>query len=123
MHRLHVLSMTTDSSGDYETYLDGATGKLWQIGFDIGTLSTPDIDVTLELTDVSATVLSVNGVSADTMYLPRHPVDTPAGASLPYLSEGSYVSAPHVCDGRRTKVVLSGAGDTKTGTLYLITVV
>lgn len=55
-------------------------GMLHAVAVRIGTSSTPDVDVTDQLTGTS--ILSVNGVAADTLYQPRVLVQDTDGADI-----------------------------------------
>lgn len=95
-------------------------GAIYGIKVEVGTLSTPDIDVTDD--DFSKTYLSVDGVAADTMYVPASAQQAAAGTALDVSDEsgvavGSY--GPAVCMGT-LKVAVTGGGDTKKGTVTIL---
>ena len=77
----------------------------------IGTLSTPDIDITDGVYGTS--LLSVNGVAANTLYRPGIQLQDDSGAGI----AGAYASPPIF---GTLKVVVTGAGNAKSGTIDLL---
>lgn len=105
-----VISIETDGSGDF-TWERRLVGVVEALAFDTGDLSTPDLTVTdgVFLTDI----LDVTAVAADTVYRPVGPVVDNDGVAIadvyqPYAVMGSL------------KVVISGGGASKTGTLKVL---
>lgn len=91
-------------------------GTIAAIEFQIGDLSTPDIDVTDET--YAQTFLSVNGVAADTTYYPNTFREAADGTSAALAGTGVKVGAPAVCMGE-LKVAITGGGDTKSGKVII----
>lgn len=81
------------------------------IDFELGDLSTPDIDITDEPT--GTVLLSVNGVAADTRYIPTILGTDDAGADV----VGAGMAFPVM---GAIQVEVTGGGDTKTGRLVIL---
>lgn len=118
MSRIKTIFLRTDSSGDY-TWERSFKGAIHALEFQIGDLSTPDIDVTDDT--YSVTFLSVNGVSSDTVYPIATAKVASTGSAIDALSTGDTVGVygPAICMGV-LKVVISGGGDTKRGRLVVL---
>lgn len=107
-----IVTLTTDASGDASTTISVRGAAVVRcIDFDIGDLSTPDIDITDE---PSGTVLlSADAVSASARYVPTILGTDNAGANV----AGAGMAFP-IMGG--LQVVIAGGGDTKTGTFTLL---
>jgi len=105
----------TAADGSY-TWERAFKGVVHAIEFKIGTLSTPDIDITDD--DYSFSLLSVNGVAADTVYLPSDFLQDNAGADVeaPATTKSA---TPAVVMGT-LKVAVTGGGDTKRGEVVIL---
>ena len=109
--RIYTISATTDGDGDYSTTLD-IYGEILGIWLDIGDLSTPDIDISDTTTGELA--LTVDAVATDTMYHTRVLATTNAAGALTVTGntyQNYYVG--------NCTVAVSGAGDTKSGSIYI----
>lgn len=114
-----TIFIRTASDGSF-TFTRDFKGVIHAIELIKGDLSTPDIDVTDD--KYSKSFLSVDGVAADAVYYPSSPQMAAAGTALDVSDEsgvvvGSY--GPAICMGT-LKVVVTGAGDTKKGTLKIL---
>jgi hypothetical protein len=109
------ISIRTAANGSY-TYERAFEGVVYGIELQIGTLSTPDIDVSDGV--YLQSLLSVNGVAADTMWQPGRNLQNAAGTAL---QAGSSINsdAPSAIMGT-LKVEITGAGDTKRGTVRIL---
>jgi len=105
----------TDAAGAF-TYERNFKGVIHGLEFQIGTLTTPDIDVTDDTYGVS--FLSVNGVAADTAYYPGEFLQDNAGADLE-VDTGVKAGTAAVCMGV-LKVVVTGGGNTFKGRLVVL---
>ncbi len=109
-----TIRTATDGSYTWERYF---TGVIDAIDFEIGDLSTPDIDVTDD--DHSLSLLSVNGVSVDTVYYPSAFLEAADGtnAALVGTSMKGATSFPFI---GTLKIAVTGGGDTKTGHVKIL---
>ncbi len=106
----------TAADGSY-TWARAFKGKINAIEFVIGDLSTPDIDVT-DAT-YSKTFLSVNGVAADTMYLPSDFLQAADASTAALVGTAMKGATEAVCMGVLT-VAITGGGDTKRGRVNIL---
>ena len=105
----------TAADGSY-TYTRAFKGVINAIEFLIGDLSTPDIDVTDD--KYSKTLLSVNGVAADTLYLPSDFLQAADATTAALVGTAMKGARAAVVMGT-LKVAITGAGDTKRGTVNI----
>lgn len=112
--KLWRLTMKTDSGGD-AVAVAPLVGRLVAVDVDLGDLSTPDIDVTDEPAGTS--LLSVNGVAADTRYHLATKMQDSTGGDAD-SDGGDVFTAPTVLG--QVKVVIAGGGANKTGTVRLL---
>lgn len=103
--------LVTDGAGAASATVRAGGVILRAIHVEIGTLSTPDIEITEE--PEGTTVLSVVGVAADTRYVPTMEGADDAGAAV----TGSALPVP-VLD--RIQIAVTGGGDTKSGRVVLL---
>lgn len=109
-----TILVRTDNAGAY-TYERAFKGIIHAVEVLLGdapnALSTPDVDVTDDT--YSITVLSVNGVAADTMYQPTAALgDTDGTSSTDAFGPIAVMGV--------LKVAVTGAGDTKRGRINII---
>lgn len=110
--------ITTDGDGA-ATEDVRVPGEILGIFVDIGDLSTPDVLITDVLS--GKTILTLTGLNASTAYRPNALAQTTAGADIaaaagPPVVNNHYL--PVICYGA-ARIALSGAGTTKTGTVYI----
>jgi hypothetical protein len=105
----------TAADGSF-TYERSFRAKINAIEFQIGDLSTPDIDITDDT--YSVTFLSVNGVAADTVYRPSQFLQAADGTDAALVGTAMKGATAAVCMGV-LKVAITGAGDTKRGEVIL----
>lgn len=112
--KLWRLAVTTDGAGAAVATAP-LVGRLVAVDVTLGTLDTPDIDVTDEPAGTS--LLSVNGVAADTRYhLATKMQDSTGGDAS--SDGGDVFTAPTVLG--QVKVVIAGGGATKSGVIKLL---
>lgn len=116
MSSVKTITIRTAADGSY-TWERYFTGIIDAIDFEIGDLSTPDIDVTDD--DHTLTLLSVNGVAADTVYYPSTFLMAADGttAALVGTAMKAATSFPFI---GTLKVAVTGGGDTKTGHVKIL---
>lgn len=107
---LKSVPIVTDGAGAASVTVRGVL-VLRCIDFELGTLSTPDIDLTDE--ETGTVILSVDGVAADTRYVPTILGTDDAGADV----TGAALPFPVM---GRIQVEVTGGGATKTGRLVLM---
>lgn len=106
----------TDGAGAFSVAVANITGRVAAVAVALGTLSTPDIAVTDTIT--GDPILTAAGIAADTRYQPKVVASDPAdGTALDTAGDVAY-EAPAVIRG--VSIAVTGGGDTKTGTLYLV---
>lgn len=106
------LTITTDSGGDFTATLSvRGAAALRCVEFDIGDLSTPDIDITDEPS--GTVVLSVDAVAASARYVPTILGTDDAGADV----VGAALPFPIM---GQIEVVIAGGGDTKSGSMTFL---
>lgn len=110
------ISIRTDGSGAY-TYTRSFKGVIYGIELVIGTLSTPDIDVTDS--KYSKTLLSVDGVAADTMYTPSEFLQAADATTAALVGTGMKAAAPAAIMGTLSVAVTGGGANTR-GTVYIL---
>ncbi len=108
-----TILIRTAADGSY-TYSRNFKGLINAIEVQLGdsptALSTPDVDVTDDTYSLS--VLSVNGVAADTVYQPTIVLgDTDGSSSASAVGPAAVMGV--------LKVAVTGAGDTKRGRIYI----
>lgn len=118
MHiRLVTIPLVTDAAEACTAYSAVVNGLILALRLDIGTLTTPQLAVTLETTGVA--VLTDTSIAASSTWQPRPPThDEATGAELLRWAAGNHVGAPIPVANERIKAVIASGGDTKTGTLY-----
>lgn len=109
LHKKSV-PLVTDGTGAASATVRGVT-ILRRIDFSLGTLSTPDLDITDE--DSGVVVLSVDGLSADDQFFPTVLGTTSAGADL----AGAGLAFPVM---GRLQIEVSGGGASKSGGLLIL---
>lgn len=109
LHKKSV-SLTTDGTGAASATVRGVT-ILRRIDFEIGTLSTPDIDITDN--DSGVVVFSADGLAADDQWFPTVLGQDDAGADI----AGAAMPFPVM---GRLDIVVSGGGNNKSGRLLFL---
>jgi len=111
-----TISIRTAADGSY-SWERVFRGTIRAIEFQVGDLSTPDIDITDE--DHTLTLLSVNGVAADTVYYPSTFLEASDGTSAALVGTAMKGATAFPFIGT-LKVAVSGGGDTKTGKVVIL---
>jgi hypothetical protein len=106
----------TDASGDF-SWERSFKGTIRAIEFQIGDLSTPDIDVTDDTYSLS--LLSVNGVSASTVYYPSTFLEAADGTTAALVGTAMKGATTATVMGV-LKIVVAGGGDTKRGRVNIL---
>jgi len=106
----------TAADGSF-TWQRSFKGTIRAIEFVIGDLSTPDIDVTDDTYSLS--LLSVNGVAASTVYYPSTFLAAGDGTTAALVGTGMKGATTATVMGV-LKIVITGAGDTKSGRVNIL---
>lgn len=119
----HVVSVTTDASGDVTAYTGAAVdGEVLSIRY-VPHASTPldtggDITITGEDSGTAVVTITNIGVSAVT-YAPRQATHTVAAAASLYAGGGLAVNDRIAIAGERIKVVVAAGGNAKLGKFHI----
>lgn len=117
---LRTIRIRTDANGA-ATHESAMKGTIRAIEVLLGDLSTPDIDITDGV--YGDTILSVNGLAADTVYRPGIPLMDDAGSAISEDASGSGdmvgAYAPLSVMGT-LKVEITGGGNNKTGRVVVL---
>lgn len=109
----HTVEITTDASGAATAYTPPIYGPVWQIHY-----AKTDFDngstFTITANRTGQNIWTETGVNASTMRATRQPTHTQAGVAI---SGGTDLI---VLANDLVKIVISGGGNTKTGTFYVI---
>jgi hypothetical protein len=108
--RIITVAVKTDAAGDFEREV-AIRGQLVAVKVEKGDLSTPDLEITDEPTGTN--LLTVAAIAASAIYYPQVATNDPADGTA-----GDAFVSPVVFG--KAKVVVSGAGDTKSGTIRLV---
>lgn len=115
----HVVTVTTDSSGDATAYTPTVRGRILGIRYvktDFADGST--FTITLEAT--GETVWSESDVDATASRAPRQATHATDGSASLYAAAGEPVEDFIYCDADRVKIVVAAGGNTKTGTFHVL---
>lgn len=118
----HVVSLTTDASGDAVGYTPVVTGRIQTIVYTANG-STPfdnTADFTITVESTAEAVLSASNVSAGFTKAPRQATHDVAGAASLYAAGGEPVEGHIVVARDRIKIVVAQGGDTKIGQFAVI---
>jgi hypothetical protein len=106
----HTVTVITSAGGAFSQTI-AVFGTIEKVWLDLGTLSTPDIDITDATT--GETILSYDGAASDTLDYPMRVADGTDGATLTVDKIYTKISAD------RITVAVSGGGDTLSGIIYI----
>lgn len=117
----HVVSITTDASGNGTGYTDIADGFVQSIRYVAdGTTpydNTADFTITAEQSGVA--ILTVTNATASATYYPRDATVSVANAALLYAAGGTAVATPVPVVNERVKIVIAQGGNVKTGAFHV----
>lgn len=110
------ISIRTAADGSY-SWERTFRGTIRAIRLELGDLSTPDLDVTEE--DDSLSIISVDGVAADTTYYPSTFLMAADGTTAALVGTAMKGATALPIIGT-LKVAVTGAGDTKRGKVIIL---
>lgn len=115
----HVVTVTSDGSGDGTGYTPVITGKISTIRY-VKTDYTNGVDFTITLEATGETVWAEENVNASTQRAPRQATHSTAGVASLYAAGGTAVEDHVVAANDRVKIVVAQAGATKTGAFHVV---
>lgn len=119
MNRRETVTITTDGDGAGTGYTPVLSGKLSQIRY---VKTDYDDGVTFAITAEATgeTLWGEAAVNASATRAPRQATHSTAGAAALYAGSGQAVNDKIVLVRDRVKIVVSGGGDTNTGTFHVV---
>lgn len=118
--RRHVLTVTTDGSGNataYSPYLSGRITAIHYVKTDYAT--GVDFTITADLT--GETIWTESNVDATKSCMPRGATHSNAGVAALYAAGGTAVNDLIRLSRDRVKIVIGSGGATKVGTFHIVT--
>lgn len=115
----HVVTVTTNSSGDGTNYTPHIRGRVLQIIY-AKTDFADGVDFTITNDATGEGIWTQSDINASTVRAPRIATHSNAGAAALYAGGGSAVLDYFAVGGDRIKIVVAQGGDTKTGTFHVI---
>lgn len=115
----HVVSVTTDGSGDATAYTPVITGKVCTIIY-TKTDFADGVDFTITAEATGETIWAENDVNASKTVAPRQATHTTAGVAALYAAAGVAVLDDIVVAQDRVKIVIASGGVTKSGTFIVV---
>jgi hypothetical protein len=120
MIKRHVVTVTTDASGDAIAYSPVLTGKISTIRY-VKTDFADGVDITVTAEATGEGIWAEENVNASATRAPRQLVYTTAGVASLYAATFGVYTEPIVLAADRVKIVVAQGGDTKSGTFHIVT--
>jgi aspartate oxidase len=120
MIKRHVVTVTTDASGDAIAYSPVLTGKISTIRY-VKTDFADGVDITVTAEATGEGIWAEENVNASATRAPRQLVYTTAGVASLYAATFGVYTEPIVLSADRVKIVVAQGGDTKSGTFHIVT--
>ena len=119
--RRHVVSVTTDASGDGTSYSPYISGELVSIEYvKPGSGNYDDgVDFTITKEATGETLWTESNVNATKRCYPRAPTHSTAGVAALFASGGTAVNALMCLGGDRVKIVVAQGGNAKVGAFHI----
>lgn len=115
----HVVSLTTDASGDVTGYTPVVTGPIRTIRY-VKTDFADGVDFTVTLESTGESVWAESDVNASATRAPRQATHSIAGAASLYAAGGTAVTDQIVAVRDRVKIVVAQGGNVKTGAVHVV---
>lgn len=112
--RTYQVALLTDGAGAQSKAIT-APGKIVAVGLVIGSLSTPDVTLTDDLT--GGAIFAKASIASSGIWQPKVVAVSVAAAALNTAGDVAYDSPACL---RALRIVVAGGGDTKAGTLYVL---
>ena len=115
----HVVTVTTDASGDGTGYTPVVTGRILAIhyvkdDYDAG------VDFTITAEATGETIWQESNVNASKTVAPRQPTHATDGTASLYAAAGEPVEDYIALAADRVQIVVANGGDTKSGTFHVV---
>jgi hypothetical protein len=118
MIRRHVVSVTSDGSGDATAYTPYISGYLESIEY-VKTDFTDGVDFTITDEATGKTLWTESNVNAAKVCLPRGATHSNAGVAALYAAGGTAVNDKFALGRTRVKIVVASAGAAKVGAFHV----
>lgn len=115
----HVVTLTTDGSGDATGYTPTVTGRVSAIHY-VKTDFATGVDFTITSEATGQSIWTELNVDASTVRAPRQPIHGQDGTASLYAAAGEPVEDHIVLANDRVKIVIANGGATKTGTFHVV---
>lgn len=115
----HVVTITTDASGDATGYTPVLTGKVSAIHY-VKTDFANGADFTITGEATGEGIWTESDVNASAVRAPRQPTHSQVGVASLYAAAGEPVEAPICLANDRVKIVVASGGNTKSGTFHVV---
>lgn len=115
----HVVSVTTDASGDATSYSPVITGKISAIIY-VKTDFADGVDFTITAEATGETIWAQTDVNAAAKVAPRQATHSTAGVAALYAAGGAAV-LDHICLAQdRVKIVVAQGGNVTSGAFHIV---
>ena len=115
----HVVTLTTDASGDVIGYTPVVTGPIRTIRY-VKTDFTDGVDFTVTLEGTGESVWAESNVNASATRAPRQATHGIDGTASLYAAAGEPVEDMIVAVRDRVKIVVAQGGNAKTGFVHVV---
>lgn len=115
----HVVTLTTDASGDATGYTPVVTGRLSAIHY-IKTDFADGVDFTVASEATGQSLWAGTNVNASAIVAPRQPTHGQDGSASLYAAAGEPVETQIALANDRVKIVVASGGASKTGTFHVV---
>lgn len=116
----HVVTLTTDASGDVTGYTPTVTGPIRTIHY-VKTDFADGVDFTVTLEATGESVWAESDVNASATRAPRQATHAVDGTASLYAAVGEPVEDMIVAVRDRVKIVVAQGGNAKTGAVHVVT--
>ena len=114
----HVVSLTTDASGDVTGYAPSSTGRVLGIRY-VKTDFDNGVGFTITAEATGQAILTLTNQNSSGSFYPRVPVQDDAGADAT-LDGTRKMREPVVIVNDRVKIVVASGGNAKTGAVHVL---
>lgn len=115
----HVVTVTTDASGDATVYSPVVTGPIRTIRY-VKTDFTDGVDFTVTLEATGESVWAESNVNASATRAPRQATHGVTGVASLFAAAGTAVEDLIVAARDRVKIVVAQGGNAKTGAVHIV---